>query len=406
MLAQLYTHWISAYQGIPRSIWFLALVNLINRCGGMVISFITLYLTQYLHFDIKQAGYIMGCFGVGAFTGAYFGGRLSDRWGYLPVMFWSLALNGAMLLLIMLVGNFWLMCAAVFLLSMFSEVFRPANSVAIADNSDPDIRTRAISLYRMSANIGFAIAPALGGLLIALGWHWMFWVDGLTCIGAAISLYLLIPPRKHRAQQQAAAAATVSDVDQNGPGKDRPFQLFVLLTMIGAIVFMQFLWTVPVYFKESYQWSESYIGMILAINGLLVFTIEMPLIFRIEGRRPELAFVRIGLLLYALAYLGFAGPFPALAAALFFIVAISLGEIFVMPFSSNFMFGRANKARQGAYSSWYVMAYSLANIIAPLLGTQIIASFGYNALWYVLAALSAIAWIGFWRLEKMTGSPV
>jgi len=411
MLFRLYTHWRGSYSGIPLRIWFLSLVSLVNRCGSMVVIFLTIYLTKHLGFGIKDAGYVLGCFGAGALVGTYLGGRLTDRFGYYLVMIWSLVLNGLVLILLIWLQSFWILCAAVFLLSVVADGFRPANSVAIAQYSSPENRTRSISLYRMSINLGWAVAPALGGLMVGLGWHWLFVADGLTCILAAVLLGVFFSPTPPDDRKAPAAVAAAKPESKNpapivSPYRDRPFLVFAFFTSINAIVFMQFLWTVPVFFKDVYHWDEQQIGLIAAINGLLVFLVEMPMIYSIEGRRSRLQYVRLGLVLYAFSYLAFLFPLSGLLAALVFIVAISFGEMFVMPFSTNFVFAYAAKGSAGSYMALYGIAYSVANIIAPLLGTQVIALWGYHALWYFLGALAAVSWIGFWFLEKRTeGDP-
>lgn len=402
MLFRFYRHWRNSYIGIPKAIWLLALINLVNRLGSMVIVFITIYLTKELHFSIREAGYVMGFFGLGALTGAFVGGKLTDRFGYQPVQFWSLIANGIMLILLIPIRDFWLMCAAVFMMSLTGDVFRPANSVAIARNSAPENRTRSISLMRMAFNMGWTIAPAVGGVLVAtLGWFWLFWVDGLTCIAAALTLRWLLPSKPsdegiHSIENKETTQAVAS------PYRDRTFLWFVLLTMLNAVVFMQLLWTVPVFWKDSYYWTEAQIGLMSALNGLMVFLIEMPLVHRLEGRRPQLAYARMGLITYIIAYLAFVTPLGSFAAALSFIVFISIGEMLVMPFSSNYVYGRSSGSKQGQYMALYTMAYSVANILAPLFGTQVIAAWGYSTLWYLLAILSVITWAGFWFLDKKT----
>jgi predicted MFS family arabinose efflux permease len=100
------------------------------------------------------------------------------------------------------------------------------------------------------------------------------------------------------------------------------------------------------------------------------------------------------LILYALSFafcLLPAGIFPALM----FIVMISFGEMFVMPFSSNFVFGRSEGSKQGQYMALYTMSYSVANIIAPFVGTQVIANWGYATLWYLVIGLALITCLGF-----------
>lgn len=400
MLYRFFTHWRNSYQGIPKEIWFLSFISLVNRCGGMVVAFITLYLTQELDFGIREAGYTMMFFGVGSLIGSYIGGRLTDNLGSFPVQFWSLLLNGVALISMLHVQEFWTMCFAIFMLALISEVFRPANSVAIANYCTPETRTRSISLYRMAVNLGWAVAPAFGGLMVALGWPWLFWVDGLTCIVAAICLYWLLPPRPFVKATKATNPLNSPLEPHNSPYRDRKFLLFALLTMLNVIVFMQLLWTIPVFWKEEFGWSETKVGLMSALNGLLVFLIEMPLIFRLEGRRPPLYYVRIGLLLYAGAYLCFLLPTGFLVAGLLFITAISLGEMFVMPFSSNFVFARSSGTFQGQYMAFYGMAWAVANIIAPFYGTQVIAAWGYNTLWILLAIQAFAVWVGFWYLER------
>lgn len=405
MLFKFFRHWRDSYVGIPRTIWFLALINLVNRLGSMVIVFITIYLTKELHFGIREAGYVMGFFGAGALTGAFVGGKLTDRFGYYPVQFWSLIANGVMLILLLPIRDFWLMCAAVYLMSLTGDVFRPANSVAIARNSAPENRTRSISLMRMAFNMGWTISPAVGGLLVAtLGWTWLFWIDGITCIAAALTLRWLMPPKPEDKVVETPDNKEIVPAVQS-PYRDRPFLWFALLTMLNAVVFMQLLWTVPVFWKDGFQWTEARIGLMSALNGLMVFLIEMPLVHRLEGRRPQLSYARMGLLMYVVAYLSFELPLGASAVALMFIIFISFGEMFVMPFSSNYVYGRSAGSQQGQYMALYTMAYSIANIIAPLFGTQVIAAWGYSTLWYLLSILAVVTWVGFWILDKKTSKP-
>lgn len=401
MLVRLYYHWKNSYMGIPARIWFLSLISLVNRCGAMVVVFLTIYLTKRLGYGIPEAGYVLGCFGAGALLGGYLGGKLTDRFSYYPIMLWSLVLNGLMLVVLIWIQNFWLMCGAVFLMSVLADIFRPANSVAIARYSTPETRTRSISLYRMSVNLGWAVAPALGGVLVGLGWHWMFIADGLTCIGAAVLLWVFIAPKPaSKAEHTPAALPTKAAIT---PYRDRTFVLFALLTILNGMVFMQFLWTVPLFFKEMYHWDESTIGIIAAINGLIVFLVEMPMIYRIERKRTRLQFVRLGLVLYAFSYLAFLLPPGGLVTALIFIVGLSFGEMFVMPFSTNFVFDYATKGSAGTYLGMYSISYSLANIVAPLLGTHVIAWWGFQAHWTITAVLALGSWIGFWWLERRTG---
>ena len=421
-MKQLLSPLLRSFSGIPRVIWLLSGVSLINRTGTMVVCFLTLYLTQRLGFDLRSAGYVLVFYGFGTTVGLYTGGWLTDKIGYWQVQLWSLALGGIAFILTIYVRGFWPMAAMTFLFAFFGDMFRPANQVAIRMNSDDATRTRAFSLMRVAVNMAVGIALVLGGFLVSLGWEWLFWVDGLTCFAAAIVLYFFLEEQKtptteskeapqystektgkngHKSLENAAKV--VENAIDVSPYRDHDYLIFTFLTLIGAIVFFQLMWTIPVFFKEVYHWNEAQIGLAMALNTAIVMVVEMPLIFRIENRRPAMWFVRLGITLYGLSHLAFFLPTNwAVLAVILYMIPASLGEILVMPFSSSWATKRAGTARQGQYMGLYGMAYSISNVSAPLLGTQVIATFGYVALWLVLLLMSAVTLGGFWYLERKT----
>jgi predicted MFS family arabinose efflux permease len=401
----------------------------------MVVCFLTIYLTQQLGFDLRSAGYVLVFYGIGTIVGLYIGGWLTDKIGYKRVQMWSLILAGASFISTMYVRDFWAMCGMTFLFAFFGDAFRPANQVAIRMNSDEVTRTRAFSLMRIAVNLAISIALVGGGLLVRLGWEWLFWVDGLTCFGAALLLYFFVNEKnaplsifrisKGEVVKSERQSIVIKDknVDKSmnkikdkkvltheipttlSAYLDRDYLFFVFLTFIGATVFMQIMWTVPVFFKEIYHWNEAQIGLANALNAVLIMVIEMPLIFRIENKKPAMWFVRLGIILYGLAYIAFFLPaYWAVLAVVIYMVTISFGEIFVMPFSTSWATKRSGTARQGQYMGLYGMAYSVSNVFAPFVGTQVIATFGYSALWMLMLGLSGIAFAGFWYLEQKNSS--
>jgi MFS family permease len=86
--------------------------------------------------------------------------------------------------------------------------------------------------------------------------------------------------------------------------------------------------------------------------------------------------------------------------AIFYMILISFGEIFVMPFSATFATKRGDGPRQGEYMGMYGLAYSFSNVLAPLVGTQMIARFGFDALWLLLVVFSAIAWLLLGKISE------
>jgi predicted MFS family arabinose efflux permease len=407
MILKTLSKFTDSFRGLPREVWLLSCVSLINRSGAMVICFLTLYLTKSLHFDIKSAGYIMSCFGLGSIAGAYFGGVLTDKYGYYRVQWFTLIMHGVLLWSMIFISDFYMLALGMLLIGIFSEAFRPANSVAVKLHSDETTRTRSMSLMRVAVNLAISVALIVGGLLVSLGWNWLFIVDGLTCFGAAAMILFSLKEKKAVPQDFENASKPISSPPQYNSEisayKDKKYLLFVLSTFLGATVFMQIMWTVPAFFSQVYGWNEAAIGAMSAVNGIAVMTLEMPLIFRIEHKRPPMWFVRLGITCYMIAYLGFTLPaYLGWFLAIFYMIVISFGEIFVMPFSTSWATKQGSTARQGQYLALYTMAYSVSNVVAPMLGTQVIATWGFTALWFVLSGLGILAFCGFWYLEKIS----
>ncbi len=63
MLSKTLQLYKAAYSGLSQQTLYLAVVMLINRCGTMVLPFMSIYCTQQLHFNLQQTGFIMACFG-------------------------------------------------------------------------------------------------------------------------------------------------------------------------------------------------------------------------------------------------------------------------------------------------------------------------------------------------------
>ena len=82
MISKTLSLYKSAYSGLSPSTWWLSFIMLVNRSGTMVLPFMTIYLTTSKGYSIGKAGVVMALFGLGAVTGAFLGGRLTDRIGH------------------------------------------------------------------------------------------------------------------------------------------------------------------------------------------------------------------------------------------------------------------------------------------------------------------------------------
>ncbi len=386
----------NAFGGLSKQVWLLAVVMFINRSGTMVIAFLTVYLTQKLHFSIEQAGVVMTLFGTGSIFGTWTGGKLTDKIGYYPVQFWSLFLGGIMFIVMVHLQSFYPLCTCAFFLSAFGEAYRPANTASIADFSTPETFTRSVSLIRLAINIGWSIGPAIGGFLAAYNYSLLFWADGFTNIGAGLLVWAFL--RSTRKKKTATNNTFVPNKNDSA-FRDRPYMVFIMLSTFYAIAFFQLFTIGPLFYKEACHLTEVQIGYLLGLNGLMVALIEMVFIYKIEGKFRRLSLISFGTFLVVPNYIIF-----LLTHNYFWliigVVFATFSEMFAMPFMNAFSIERAKPHNRGQYSALYAMSWSMAQISAPLIGTQTIARFGYDALWYILGSLGLIATIGFAALRK------
>ncbi|MFD2574415.1 MDR family MFS transporter [Spirosoma soli] len=394
----------SAYQGLSPSVWLLAGVMLINRCGTMVLPFLTLYLTQHLHYSVTDAGIVMAVYGSGAFVGTFLGGRLTDRFGFYHTQLFSLLFSGFFLLGLQFVTHFYALCASVFIFTLLGDAFRPANQTAIAHYSDADSRTRAFSLNRLAINLGWAVGGGLGGFLAGIDYSLLFWVDGLTCIAAGLVLGALLPAPNRVEDNQATSA--VKDAQQDtvqvvkSPYRDVLFLVFVCFVACYLMVFMQLFSIVPLFFKQVVHLNEQQIGALMALNGILIVIIEMALVHSLEQqKRSKIRLITWGVLLTAVSYFSL-GLGNQIAIAFVYVVLVTISEMLTIPFIQSFTVDRSSPATRGQYLGLYAMGGALAQTAAPAFGSFMVEQFGFQTHWLVITAISLVTAGGFWWLAK------
>lgn len=387
----------SAYTGLTRRIWLLALVMLINRSGTMVLAFMTLYIT-HLGFSYKLAGLVVGIYGIGSLVGAFLGGKISDRFGFYYTQFFALFCGGILFIALGQMRSYITICVCTFFLAMVNESFRPANATAIAHYSTAQTRTQAFSLVRLAINLGWGVGGALGGFLASMNYHLLFWVDGFTNITAAV-LMLLLLPKVSIAQQQNLHTTTASKTNTKSPLADRTFLYFIGLQILFAMCFFQLFTTIPLYFKEGLHINESMIGILLAMNGIIIALIEMVIVFKLEGRWPYLRLMTYGTIIMAISF--FVLNITFLNGFLIAVLGMSLmtvAEMTSMPFMNSYYISRSSEGNRGQYAGYYTMAWSAAQVIGSTSGTQIAHAIGFNNLWWIVGGICLLTAFGYQKL--------
>jgi predicted MFS family arabinose efflux permease len=388
-----------AFSGIPRTIWFLAGANLVNRAGGMVLPFLTLYFTTQLGFSALEAGRTLSLYGVGSIVGAMLGGWMSDRVPSLWVQRASLLATGTGFLVLSQLRGRLAVSVAVFLLSLVTDCFRPALMISVTRSCLPEALPRSLSLLRLANNLGFAVGPAIGGFLATRHYGLLFVCDALTCWAAAAVLFAL------RLDVGAASAAPSRSETRKGrsPWVDGPFLGFLALTTLLAMVFFQIFATMPLYLKEVYHLSEQGIGMLLSLNGLSIALFEMVIVRALESR-DRLRVAGVGCVLICLGF----GLLPfgtTWVFAAFTFLVWTAGEMVAMPMINAAAAQRAPESRSGSYLGAYSVAFSAGWVAGPSVGMAIYSGFGGTVLWLAAGAMAVPLGLGFAGLSRRFRAP-
>ena len=399
MLKTALSRYINNFKGFRREVWILAIITFINRAGTMVLPFLSKYLKENLHFTYGEVGWIMVSFGVGSMLGSWLGGKLTDKVGFYKVMVFSLFTSGIMFFGLQYITSFWGLCLGMFAIMTIADMFRPAMFVSLSVYAKPENRVRALSLVRLSVNLGFATGPVLGGLIIlGMGYQGLFWIDGSTCILAILIFAYFVKEKKKIMEHDDESTALLVP---KSVFRDKPFWVFLFVSFTTAMLFFQIFTTLPLFHHEKFGLSEFETGLLLSLNGILIFMFEMPLVSIMERKqvkRMKIIFwgaFLISLSFYVLlmdAWVGILG---------ISIIIVTFGEILSFPFSNAFAMGRAPRGQEGRYMALYTMSFSLAHIVSSKVGLEIIGSFGYATNWFLMGSFGVVAMLFNLWLQRL-----
>ena len=388
MIQNALRNYINNFKGFSREVWILTLITFINRAGTMVLPFLSKYLKEDLNFTYSQVGWIMVCFGLGSMLGSWLGGKLSDKIGFYKIMVFSLFTSGLLFFGLQYITSFYPLCFAIFGIMVVADMFRPAMFVSLGTYARPENRARAFTLVRLAINLGFAAGPALGGLIImGMGYGGLFWVDGLSCI-ISISIFALLVKEK-----KAIIHATESSKNAvvESVFKDKIFWIFLFISFVSALLFFQVFTTLPIYHSEKYGLTEFQTGLLMTMNGLLIFFLEMPIVSIYEKKNTnKLKLILSGCLMMTFSFFVLLlDTFAGILVISMFIM--TFGEMFIFPFSNSFALSRAPKGHEGRYMALFTMSFSLAHVGSSKLGMELIAYFGYKINWIFMGSLGFVA---------------
>ena len=378
------------------------MVTYINRAGAMVMLFLTKYLNEKMSFNLTEIGWMLVCIGIGALVGNWIGGKLTDKLGYYTIMLSSLFLTGFGIISLMFLYNFVEICIGLLVVTIFADAYKPAMYIAVSNFTDSKNRTRALTLVRLAVNLGIVTGPIIAGIILQNdNYDMLFWIDGLTCV-ASISIFIWMIDES---KIYKARVVLMNKKDFNSSKKlktkfDKNYIIFILASFLTALLFFQLFTTIPLYNSDKLKLTEIQIGMLLALNGLLIFLIEMPLISALEKKNFNATkIIFFGSIFMTCGFLSLL-IYKSILILVISVFLITIGQILLFSFSNSFAFTRAKIGQEGKYMAFYAMSFSAAQIISPKVGFSMIDNYNYFYNWLLMGCIGIIGVYLYYILDK------
>lgn len=384
----------SLVEGLPPTYWLIWTGTLINRLGGFVIPFLTLYLTAQRAIPISQAALMVSFFGAGSFLAQLSGGELTDRLGRRPVMLMSFFITPVFMVLLGLARQLVLISIATFIVGFFTDLYRPAVGAAIADLVPPEVRTRAYGYNYWAINMGAAVAPILAGLMAQYDYLLLFVADALT---TAIFGFIVLFGIRETRPAEAQHTSHVPLGERISQLRRAPILLlFSFITLFFGMIYMQGNVTLPLDMGSHGLGPEDY-GWAIAVNGLLIIFVTIP-VSNMARKWPRFETVAVSAVLLGLGY-GFTALATNLPLFALSVVIWTLGEIAATSVGPTIIADLSPVELRGLYQGIFGAAWGLSFFLGPLAGGWVYENLGADALWIGCLVLGVILAFCYYALS-------
>ncbi len=353
---------------------FIIVSMVIDAMGwGLIIPVAPKLIMQLTGTDLAAAapisGYLTVAYAAMQFVFAPVVGALSDHWGRRPVLLASMAaLTVDYLLMSVAPVIGWLFLGR--LIAGIAGATYPTANAVISDVHAPDERARFYGMVGAAWGVGFILGPALGGLLAGLSLRAPFLASaalaGMNFL-LGLTVFRETLPKDRRRRFSIRRAHLLGSLSQLSHHRG-------LLMLLGVIFLYQIAhdalpstWTF--FSMRQFSWSESQVGLSLAVVGLTTAIVQGGLIAPVTRALGESRAAAFGFLAGIVSMAGYAVVTQGWMAY----VLISIGSLFglAMPAMQSMMSRQVPGDAQGELQGAIAGLQSISAIIAPLIMTQL-----------------------------------
>ncbi|MCG8966835.1 MULTISPECIES: MDR family MFS transporter [Streptomyces] len=383
--------------GLPREFWWLWTSTLVNRLGAFVATFMALYLTLDRGYSASYAGLVAALHGLGGVVSSLVAGVMTDRLGRRPTLLVAQTSTAASVALLGFMRDPVAIAAVAFLVGMASNASRPAVQAMMADIVRPEDRIRAFSLNYWAINLGFAISSMGAGFIAEFSYLAGFLIEAGMTLVCAVLVFVKLPESRPEKTSLDAGSAGEPRVSLMTVLRDGRYMSVVGLSFLVALIFQQGYLGLPVAMGDA-GFTPADFGLAIAVNGVLIVVLQIPVTRFIEHRDPRRLLVASSLLAgYGFGLTAFAGSVGVFALT---VCVWTLAEIVNAPTQTGLVVRLSPVHGRGRYQGMYTLSWAVASLVAPLMSGFVIDHWGAEWLWGMCAVVGTVAAVGYGALMR------
>lgn len=310
-------------------------------------------------------------------------GRLSDKHGRRPVLFFSLLGTSLGFFILGFATTLWMLFAGRIIDGITGGNISTAQAY-IADVTTEENRAKGMGLIGAAFGLGFIFGPAIGGILSRWGTHVPFMFAGALALANAVLLYFVLPETvtpDHPARVSAATGRWSQLIRALGQSR-LAFVLGIYFLFVTAFSVMTSSFGLFTLYRFGFDAHDT--GWIFAFVGVVGAIVQGGLIGRLVKTFGEMPLVIAGALMFtaSLFVIPLTGPHTGTLALLGVGAAFAIGNGLATPSLTSLASKSASAGEQGGVLGVTQSVASLARVVGPLISAALIysatATIGYD----------------------------
>lgn len=356
----------------------ILLVVFVQMVGAaMVLPILPLYATRQFGMEPAVVTLLITAFFAAQFIAGPFIGRLSDRYGRVPVLIVSQVGTVIAFLMLGLAQEVWVLFAARILDGITGGNIIVAQAY-VTDVTPREHRTQALGYIFVAFGVGFIVGPAIGGIVASsFSYETPYYVAAIAAAIVVVLTWVFLEESYTPEQRSAAKAKRGEDLSVRSVVTNIPLLSILAIAFGAQLAFSMLQGTFALFgeaviFADNPERAELGVGLMLAMIGVGQIITQLFLIRRLVKRFGESPLLIIGGVFRSLSMfvLVFAAvPVAAGLSMLFF----AFGTGMQMPALQALVTTTAADNQRGAVLGLYQSSISLSIIVGSAIAGSLFA---------------------------------